>query len=132
MLSPLWSRMAGRESGSLSPRDQPSAFRQRQLSRRQPALETRRQRVYPIGLQRDGDARMSSQAPAQDGIRFYDPMATPPREAVAQMHGEQRIGVHCRIMEWTPERMVSYTRYDPGLVLPRHSHGSDSLIYILD
>ena len=65
------------------------------------------------------------------GIRFYDPMETPVQEAVAQMHGDQRIGVHIRVMEWTPERMVAYTRYDPGLVLPRHSHGSDSLIYIL-
>jgi hypothetical protein len=75
---------------------------------------------------------MAHEAPAGGGIRFYDPMATPVQEAVAQMHGDRRVGVHIRVMEWTPERMVAYTRYDPGLVLPRHSHGSDSLIYILD
>ena len=74
---------------------------------------------------------MAGEAPG-GGIRFYDPMVTPVQEAVAQMHGDRRIGVHIRVMEWTPERMVAYTRYDPGLVLPRHSHGSDSLIYILD
>jgi ChrR-like protein with cupin domain len=75
---------------------------------------------------------MSSQPAPRDGIRFYDPMATPVQEAVAQMHGDRRVGVHIRVMEWTPERMVAHTYYDPGLVLPRHSHGSDSLIYILD
>ncbi len=75
---------------------------------------------------------MSNEAPAMGGIRFYDPMETPVQEAVAQMHGARRVGVHIRVMEWTPERMVAYTRYDPGLVLPRHCHGSDSLVYILD
>jgi hypothetical protein len=75
---------------------------------------------------------MASDALPGGGIRFYDPMETPVQEAVAQMHGDRRVGVHIRVMEWTRERMVAYTRYDPGLVLPRHSHGSDSLIYILD
>ena len=74
---------------------------------------------------------MAGEAPG-GGIRFYAAMATPAQEAVAQMHGDRRVGVHIRVMEWTPERMVAHTRYDPGLVLPRHSHGSDSLIYILD
>jgi hypothetical protein len=69
---------------------------------------------------------------AKPEIRFYDAKTTPAHEVVAQMHGDRRVGVHCRIMEWNSDRFVSYTRYDPGLVLPRHSHHSDSLIYILD
>jgi hypothetical protein len=65
-------------------------------------------------------------------IRFYDAKATPSREVVPQQHGDRRVAVHIAIMEWTPERMVAYTRYDPGLILPRHRHASDSLVYILD
>src|SRR4051812_40430248 len=75
---------------------------------------------------------MPGKVPLEDAIRFYNPMETPAQEAVAQMHGDRRVGVHIRVMEWTAERMVAYTFYDPGLVLPRHTHGSDSLVYILD
>ena len=76
---------------------------------------------------------MAAQPTDKAEIRFYDAVATPATEVVPQLHdGERKVAVHCRIMEWTPERMVSHTYYDPGLVLPRHSHASDSLIYILD
>ena len=77
-----------------------------------------------------GEALMEKIVEGQ--IRFYNPLEFAVLEAVPQMHGSRRLSVHCRIMEWTPERMVAHTRYDPGLVLPRHSHASDSLIYILE
>jgi ChrR-like protein with cupin domain len=54
------------------------------------------------------------------------------QEVVAQMHGEQRVGVHLKFLEWTPSRMVAYTRYDPGLILERHGHSSDAVIFIID
>jgi len=65
-------------------------------------------------------------------IRFYDPQDCDVAIGALQQHGERQAAVHCKVMEWTPERMVSLSYYDPGLVLPRHSHASDSLIYILD
>jgi hypothetical protein len=56
----------------------------------------------------------------------------PTQEVLAQQHGDRRVGVHLKFLEWTPERMVAFTRYDPGLVLERHGHGSDALVYIID
>lgn len=53
-------------------------------------------------------------------------------EVVAQLHGERRVGVHIKFLEWTPQRFVALTRYDPGLVLERHAHASDHLLYVLD
>jgi hypothetical protein len=41
-------------------------------------------------------------------------------------------GVHCKIVEWRPNVVFIYTRYDPGLVLEEHGHNSDHIIYVLD
>ena len=54
----------------------------------------------------------------------------PSQEVRAQMHGDQRVGVHLRFMEWSPTRIMIFTEYDPGLVLEAHSHKSDHIIYV--
>ena len=64
--------------------------------------------------------------------RFIHINDVPAREVVAQMHGERRVGVHLQVLEWTPDRFVAHTKYDPGLVLSRHRHMSDALVFILD
>jgi hypothetical protein len=57
---------------------------------------------------------------------------TPPQEVRAQLHGDRRVAVRCRFLEWSPARVLIYTEYDPGLVLEVHGHNSDHLIYILE
>ena len=66
------------------------------------------------------------------GPRFYHVDEVPAREAVAQMHGERRAGVHLRVLEWNADRFVAHTRYEPNLVLARHAHRSAFFVYILD
>ena len=56
----------------------------------------------------------------------------PWREVRPQMQGGKRVAVHIKQIQRTPERVVLYTRYDPGLVLERHSHTGDEVIYILE
>lgn len=53
-------------------------------------------------------------------------------EVVAQRHGDRRVSVHEKFLEWSPDRMVVLGRYDPGMVIERHGHRSDHLIYILE
>jgi hypothetical protein len=55
----------------------------------------------------------------------------PYREVKAQMHGDRRVGVHLKFMESHPNRTIIYTHYDPDLVLERHGHSSDHVIFIL-
>ncbi len=74
---------------------------------------------------------MEPSAPPK-GLRFVHIDDVAPRELLAQKHGERRVGVHCRVLEWNADRFVSHTRYDPGVIISRHSHKSDSLIYILE
>jgi hypothetical protein len=53
-------------------------------------------------------------------------------EVIAQMHGDERRSVHEKFLEWTGQRMVVLGRYDPGIVLERHGHSSDHVIYVLE
>src|SRR5262245_18230362 len=52
-------------------------------------------------------------------------------EVIAQLHGERRVSVHEKFLEWTTERMVVLGRYDPHVVIERHGHASDHLVYVL-
>ena len=54
------------------------------------------------------------------------------QEVLAQRHGERRVSVHEKFLEWTPDRMVVLGRYDPGVVVERHGHASDHLVYVLE
>jgi hypothetical protein len=54
-------------------------------------------------------------------------------EVVAQRHPDGRTAsARLKFLEWTDARFVALTRYDPGLVLERHGHASDHLVYIIE
>jgi hypothetical protein len=53
-------------------------------------------------------------------------------EVIAQQHGDRRVSVHEKFLEWTPDRMVVLGRYDPGMVIERHGHESDNLVYVIE
>ena len=36
-------------------------------------------------------------------------------EVIAQQHGDRCVSVHEKFLEWTPDRMVVWGRYDPGI-----------------
>jgi len=56
----------------------------------------------------------------------------PWQEVKAQRHGERRASVWEKHLEWTPERLALYARYDPGMVVQRHGHLSDHMVFVLD
>lgn len=63
--------------------------------------------------------------------------AVPFTEVIAQDHTMadgrvERRRVHEKFLEWNDERMVVIGRYDPGIILERHGHSSDHVIYVLD
>ena len=53
-------------------------------------------------------------------------------EVIAQLHGERRVSVHEKFLEWNAKRMVVLGRYDPQVVIERHGHASDHLVYVLE
>ncbi len=44
----------------------------------------------------------------------------------------QRASVWNKMMDMTEDRTVAYTRYDPNMILARHSHYTDEVIYIIE
>jgi quercetin dioxygenase-like cupin family protein len=54
------------------------------------------------------------------------------QEVKAQQHGNRRVSVWEKYLEWTPDLMVLYARYDPGMLTERHGHMSDHIIYVLE
>jgi hypothetical protein len=53
-------------------------------------------------------------------------------EVRSQQIGDRRTSVWNRFVDITDDRTVAYTRYDAGVMLPRHSHHSDEVIYIIE
>lgn len=54
-----------------------------------------------------------------------------PVEVLAQKHGDTYVGARLRFLERNDSRMVAVCDYDPGLVVERHGHSSDHLLYVL-
>ena len=42
------------------------------------------------------------------------------------------MSVHEKFLEWNAKRMVVLGRYDPNVVIERHGHASDHLVYVLE
>jgi hypothetical protein len=56
----------------------------------------------------------------------------PWQEGRAQQHGDRRVSVWNRLVEWGEDGpSFVHTRYDPGLTLEVHGHNSNHIIYIL-
>jgi hypothetical protein len=54
------------------------------------------------------------------------------QEVKAQQHGDRRVSIWEKYLEWTPELMVLYARYDPGMLVERHGHRSDHIVYVIE
>ena len=54
------------------------------------------------------------------------------QEVKAQQHGDRRVSVWEKYLEWTPDLLVLYARYDPGMLIERHGHMSDHIVYVLE
>jgi len=65
-------------------------------------------------------------------LAFVHQADVPWQEVLAQRHGERRVSVHEKFLEWTADRMVVLGRYDAGVVVERHGHKSDHLVYVLE
>ncbi|MDX2166480.1 MAG: hypothetical protein SF182_05430 [Deltaproteobacteria bacterium] len=72
---------------------------------------------------------MTEPAPRLAFVHIDD---VPWTEVIAQQHGERRVSVHEKFLEWTDRRMVVLGRYDPNMIIERHGHASDHLVYVLE
>jgi ChrR Cupin-like domain len=58
--------------------------------------------------------------------------AEPWREVKAQRHGTRRVSVWEKWLDRSPRLLALYARYDAGMVVERHGHMSDHLVFVLE
>jgi hypothetical protein len=75
------------------------------------------------------EADMTDRVPRLAFVHIDD---VPWTEVIAQQHGERRVSVHEKFLEWNDQRMVVLGRYDANMIIERHGHASDHLVYVLE
>jgi hypothetical protein len=53
------------------------------------------------------------------------------QEVKAQAHGDRRVSVWEKYLEWSPHLLVLYAKYDPGMLVERHGHRSDHVVFVI-
>lgn len=71
-------------------------------------------------------------APSSSGPTITDLGEHPWVEVKAQIQNGRRVSVWEKFLEWTPERMVIFARYDPHMVIEAHGHRSDHYVFVID
>jgi hypothetical protein len=64
-------------------------------------------------------------------LKFRHVSEVPAIEVKAQQHGDRRVSVWLRTLERDKVGVLA-TFYDPGMVLERHGHSSDHVVYIIN
>lgn len=54
------------------------------------------------------------------------------QEVKAQLHGDRRVSIREKYLDWSPSMLVLYASYDPGMLVERHGHASDHVVFVLD
>ena len=53
------------------------------------------------------------------------------REIRAQQHGDRRVSVWEKWLEFSPRCMTMVGRWDPGMIVHKHGHNSHQVVYVL-
>ena len=51
-------------------------------------------------------------------------------EVKAQLHGDKRVSIWEKYLEWTPRFLSLYAKYDPHMVTELHGHMSDHIVFL--
>ena len=65
------------------------------------------------------------------GLKITNIDDVPWQEVKAQQHGDRRVSIWEKYLEWTPGLMVLYARYDPGMIVRRHGHNSPHVLFVI-
>lgn len=53
-------------------------------------------------------------------------------EVRALQHGDRRMSVWEKWLEFTPKFLALHARWDPGMMIHKHGHNSDHILYVLE
>ncbi len=66
------------------------------------------------------------------GPRFRHLEETPWEEVRAQQHGDHRVAVREKWLDFNPGFLSLYAEWDPGMIVRRHGHNSNHVVFVLE
>ena len=54
------------------------------------------------------------------------------QEVRAQQHGNHRVSIFEKWLEFTPNFLCLYAKWDPGMLVHEHGHNSDHILFVLE
>jgi hypothetical protein len=68
----------------------------------------------------------------QPGVRFRHLDGEKWQEVRALQQGDRRVSVREKWLEFTPGVLSLYAKWDPGMMIHKHGHNSDHVVYVLE
>jgi len=53
------------------------------------------------------------------------------QEVRAQQHGDRRVSIFEKWLEFSPNLLCLYAKWDPGMMVHKHGHNSDHILFVL-
>ena len=54
------------------------------------------------------------------------------QEVRAQQHGDRRVSISEKWLEFSPKLLSLYAKWDPGMIVHMHGHNSDHILFVLE
>jgi hypothetical protein len=54
------------------------------------------------------------------------------QEVRAQQHGDKRVSIREKWLEFTPNFLCLYAKWDPGMMVHKHGHNSDHVLFVIE
>ena len=70
-------------------------------------------------------------APFFDGS-LQDAIGRPQSPSRQEQHGERRVSIFEKWLEFTPNFLCLYAKWDPGMMVHKHGHNSDHILFVLE
>lgn len=68
---------------------------------------------------------------SENGVRFRHLDGEKWQEVRAQQHGDKRVSVFEKWLEFSPSCLTLYAKWDPGMIVHKHGHNSFHFLYVL-
>ena len=75
---------------------------------------------------------MTSHDPNDPQLKFRHADNEKWQEVRAQQHGDKRVSIREKWLEFTPGLLCLYAKWDPNMMVHKHGHNSDHIIFVLE
>jgi hypothetical protein len=75
---------------------------------------------------------MTSRGPDNPQLKFRHVDNEKWQEVRAQRHGDKRVSIREKWLEFTPGLLCLYAKWDPNMMVHKHGHNSDHILFVIE